>query len=103
MSTRWQPPREPARRAFGLRLGHTRGRNPVLLTAPVSTIPELARAISVAVFGLDRPAPTNLDGLADLLREARVAKVVACDWRLDARDSQRVAAVFRDNGVRLSR
>ena len=82
---------------------HHRGRNPILLTAPVASVAELAAAISHAVFGYERPAPRNLDGLADLLRESRISRVIACDWQLDAEDTRRVVEVFRDNDVTLSR
>ena len=66
-------------------------------------IADVAGAISVAVFGPERPAPRNLDGLADLLREARPARVVACDWHLPADETRKVAAIFRDNRVELVR
>lgn len=105
MSSPWRPagPNPGAHRDSGLRIGHDRGRNPVLLTAPVSTVADVARDISAAVFGPERPAPANLDGLADVLREARVTRVTASDWRLSAGETKRVEEVFRDNGVRLSR
>ena len=41
--------------------------------------------------------------LADLLREARPARVVACDWHLPADETRKVAAIFRDNRVELVR
>lgn len=82
---------------------HGRWRNPVLLTAPVSSVAELAEAISHAAFGSERPAPSNLDGLADLLREARITHIVASDWQLGAEDTRRVGIVFRDNNVTLYR
>ena len=82
---------------------HHRGRNPILLTSPVATVAELTAAISQAVFGCERPAPRNLDGLADLLRESRITRVIACDWQLDPNATRRVVEVFRDNNVTLSR
>lgn len=105
MSSPWRPEgtNPGAHRGSGLRVGPQRGRNPVLLTAPVGTVADVARDISAAVFGPDRPAPENLDGLADVLREARVTRVAASDWRLSAGDTRRVEEVFRDIGVRLSR
>ena len=69
---------------------HHRGRNPILLTAPVASVAELAAAISHAVFGCERPAPRN-------------SRVIACDWQLNAEDTRRVVEVFRDNDVVLSR
>ena len=82
---------------------YRRERNPVLLTQPVATIADVAEGISCAVFGPERPAPTNLDGLADLLREARVSRVIAGDWQLSPAQTRRVLEVFRDNGVALVR
>lgn len=83
--------------------GFGRGRNPVLITTPVHSVEELAWAISTAVFGPGRPAPRNLDGLADLLRESRVTRVVVTDWYLDAVATERVLAIFGDLGVTLIR
>lgn len=85
------------------RTGHGRGRNPVLITAPVASVADVCAALSGSVFGPERPAPRNLDGLADLLREAHLTRVVACDWRLPADDTRKVLAVFRDNRVELMR
>ncbi|MCP1386828.1 hypothetical protein M5J20_01255 [Corynebacterium sp. TA-R-1] len=78
-------------------------RNPVLLTAPVDSVAGFVAAISRAVFGVERTAPTNLDGLADVLREARVTHVVASDWQLDPEETRRVQRVLLDNGVVLYR
>lgn len=83
--------------------GFGRGRNPVLITSPVASVEELARAISTAVFGPSRPAPKNLDGLADLLRETRVSRVIVSDWQLDEASTERVLEVFEDTGVGLVR
>ena len=85
------------------RTSHGRGRNPVLLTATVENVADLATGISYAVFGPERPAPHNFDGLADLLREARVTRVIASDWQLPAADTMRVLQVFSDNDVALVR
>jgi hypothetical protein len=56
-----------------------------------------------AVWGGDRPAPTNLDGMADLLREYHVRSVrVQGHWNLDSRSTARIEDVFSDLGVVLS-
>lgn len=83
--------------------GFGRGRNPVLITTPVHSVEELAWAISAAVFGSGRPAPRNLDGLADLLRESQATRVIVSDWRLDDLATEHVLAVFADIGVGLVR
>lgn len=96
--------RAAGRRRRGVyRTAHGRGRNPVLLTAPVESVADVAAGISRAVFGTQRPAPRNLDGLADMLREAHVTRVIACDWQLSAVDTMRVLEVFSDNNVTLVR
>lgn len=69
----------------------------------VASISELLQALSRAVLGDARVAPTNLDGLADLMREGAVKQVVVRDWRLPAAESARVEAVLSDVGVRLYR
>lgn len=83
--------------------GYGRGRNPILITTPVASVADLSRAISAAVFGPARPAPTNLDGLADLLRESRVTRVIVSDWLLDPAATRSVLEVFGDNSVELVR
>lgn len=55
------------------------------------------------MFGRERPAPRNLDGLADLLREVGTAKVVVSDWRIDDDRTRMVLQVFADVGVELVR
>ncbi|WP_175934649.1 hypothetical protein [Corynebacterium sp. Marseille-P4321] len=83
--------------------GYGRRRNPILITSPVSDVAELSAAISAAVFGRERPAPRNLDGLADLLREVGTAKVVVSDWCIDDDRTRMVLQVFADVGVELVR
>lgn len=92
MSSPWQPEGAGARTP-----------RRVDIAGPVGTVVELAEALSAAVFGPRRPAPRNLDGLADLLREARVGEVAVRGWRLSPAAGERVEEVFRDNGVRLRR
>lgn len=69
----------------------------------VASISQLCSALSCAVFGDERDAPTNLDGLADLLRESGTTQVVVRDWRVPMGESARVEAVLSDVGVRLYR
>lgn len=82
-------------------MGSTRW-DPVWVGKVVSTS-QLFTALSRAVFGDGLAAPTNLDGLADLLRESGCKQVVVGDWRLPADESAKVAAVLADVGVRLYR
>lgn len=64
---------------------------------------QLNSVLSRELFGPERPAPTNLDGLADLLRESGVKQVVVRNWRLPVEESVQVEAVLADVGVRLYR
>ncbi|WIM67070.1 hypothetical protein QP027_08020 [Corynebacterium breve] len=80
-----------------------RRRNPILITAPVGSLSDLYKAIATVVYPADRPAPTNLDGLADLLREYRVRRVLCSDWNIPSEDTRRVHRMFRDVGVDLIR
>ncbi len=60
-------------------------------------------AISYRDCVTPRPAPTNLDGMADLLREARAGKIIASDWRLDDADTSRISGILDDLGITLCR
>lgn len=82
---------------------HNRSTNPILLTHEVATLDHVYQALARTVWPADRPAPVNLDGLADLLRETGIRKVIACHWALDDDDTRRVGRVFRDLGVELVR
>ena len=80
--------------------------SPVLLTCTVRTRRDLYTALASSLRlpkMVHRPAPTNLDGLADLIKEARVTKVVCSDWQLSDDDTSAILAVFDDLGVTLVR
>ncbi len=50
-----------------------------------------------AAWGPERPAPTNLDGLADLLRESSVSSVhIHGIWDLDVSTTATIKRVFAD-------
>lgn len=69
----------------------------------VATVGDVNAAIAKQIYPEDRRAPTTLDGLADMLREYGVRRVIATFWSLTPRDTQRVEAVFDDLGVELIR
>ncbi len=48
-----------------------------------------------------RPVPRNLDALADLLREARVKRVVVTDWGMPEASRGGLLEVLADEGVEL--
>lgn len=67
-----------------------------------TTLPELYTRLADAWGWGDRPAPTNLDGFADAIREVQLSSVVLSGCRLSISDYTRLANVCRDLGVRLS-
>lgn len=77
--------------------------NPIFVTRTVRSLEDLARAVLSATYGRDddRPVPTNLDALADLLRETGVGRVVVVDWRVEGSSSSKLRAVFEGEGVEL--
>ena len=77
----------------------------VFVTRPVRSIEDLGAAIIAAVYGAadSRPAPRNLDALADLLRETRVTRVVVTDWGMPEASIGGLLEVLADEGVELSR
>ena len=80
--------------------------NPIFLANPVHTLGDLARGILTAAYGpkdaANRPVPTNLDALADLLRETQVKRVVVASWRVEGSSTSKMRAVFEDEGVELA-
>ncbi|MCH6197543.1 hypothetical protein MHT86_08560 [Corynebacterium mastitidis] len=77
--------------------------NPLLITGRLASRQDLYRALACCLLPRHRPAPTNLDGMADLLREARVRTVICAQWELPAADSRAVRAVLGDLGITLQR
>lgn len=80
--------------------------SPVLITHEISTREEFFAALASALRlpkQVHRPAPTNLDGMADLLKEANVKKVITSHCRLGSADLTAITRVFDDLGVVLVR
>lgn len=75
----------------------------ILLTERVGTVRELCAAIAEQLYDATRPTPTNLDGLADVLKEFNVTRVTATFWMLSHRDTLRVEKMLGDLGVELVR
>lgn len=71
----------------------------ILITEPVRTRQEFYDALG-RLHMCGRPAPRNLDDLADFLRETHVRVILASDMELD---DAAVAEVLRDLEVRLYR
>lgn len=80
---------------------HSRAFNPILITTEVETVQDFCNALAGLIYPADRPAPTNLDGLADMLKETHVRKVITSHWSLDQEESAKVGQVFKDLGVTL--
>lgn len=80
--------------------------NPILITTPLCSRQDFFNALTAISYRAcvtARPAPTNLDGMADLLREARAGKIIASDWQLNAADTSRISRVLTDLGITLCR
>lgn len=77
--------------------------NPVLITQPLCSRAELFRALAANTYASDRPAPKNLDAMADLLREFRVQKIICANWQLPSGETSDLLRVFKDLGVSLQR
>lgn len=75
---------------------------PILLTCPLHSREDFFAALSGIEPGKYQQ-PTNLDGMADFLREARVSRIIVSDWNLDAEDTDRIVRVLSDLGVGLVR
>ena len=92
--------------------------NPIFVARPIRSVEDLGAAIIAAVYGAGaatspdaaspdgasadaRPVPRNLDALADLLREARVKRVVVTDWGMPEASIGGLLEVLADEGVEL--
>lgn len=78
-------------------------RNPLLITDRLRTRSDLYHALSAIHPTPDAPVPTNLDAMADLIRECGITHVVCADWELPPSDTQSIAHTFEDLGVHFSR
>lgn len=80
--------------------------NPILINHPLGCRQDFFDALTAISYRdcvTARPAPTNLDAMADLLREARAGTIIASDWRLDDADTSRISDVLGDLGITLCR
>ncbi|GAB3081850.1 hypothetical protein GCM10027157_14900 [Corynebacterium aquatimens] len=73
----------------------------IVLFDEVATVRELAAAIAKQVYPADRRAPTNLDGLVDMLREYKVKRIISSYWSMSPKDTDLVERVFEDEGIEL--
>lgn len=78
--------------------------NRVLITEPLRTREEFFAALGKMHFvGDSPPAPSNLDALADFVREFRVDVIVAADMALELHDYTDLVRVLEAEGVKLVR
>lgn len=77
--------------------------NPILITHPILNRVDLYKALADNTYNKQRPAPKNLDGMADLLREFRVSKIICADWRLHGEEARDVLRVLEDLQINLQR
>lgn len=76
-------------------------RTPIIITEPITSPQDLFRQVARAAWQTAHPTPTNLDGLADLLKEAEVDTILCAHWRMPRAEADRVQTVFDDLGVKL--
>lgn len=58
--------------------------------------------IGRAAWGPERPSPTNLDGLADLIRETRLERItVHGSWQVEQKTTSTLHRICADLGVSL--
>lgn len=80
--------------------------SPVLLTHRIETREELFVALASALRQpkqVKRPAPRNYDAMADLLKEAKVRKVICTSFALPEDDLATVTRIFDELGIDLAR
>ncbi|MBZ8178442.1 hypothetical protein GP475_08255 [Corynebacterium poyangense] len=77
--------------------------NPILITSPVCTRSDFYSAVGDALCHDQRPAPRNLDGLADLLREFRVEQIICAHWCLEESEEKALHRIFEDLNITLHR
>lgn len=77
--------------------------NPILITHPIRSRDDLYVALAATTYRGNRPAPQNLDAMADLLREFRVCKIICANWQLPDTEGQAVLSVFTDLQIELQR
>ncbi|QPK78600.1 hypothetical protein G7Y31_08565 [Corynebacterium lizhenjunii] len=75
----------------------------VLITEPVRTRQDLYRALGAVHCCGECVAPSNLDGLADFLREHRIRTIIAADLAMELADYATLKRVLDDVGVALLR
>ncbi|WJY90227.1 hypothetical protein [Corynebacterium confusum] len=75
----------------------------VLITDRLRSEADFYRALGNLRQAGERPAPRNLDALADFLRELGLDSIVCADWCLPEADSRRLRRVLDDLDVRLLR
>lgn len=84
----------------------TRDRD-LLITERVGSVPELGEALAEQLFvgpeRVTRRAPSNLDALADVLREYNIPRITFTYWTMTQQDAQRVEEVFDDLGIEILR
>ncbi|ANE04498.1 hypothetical protein [Corynebacterium crudilactis] len=74
----------------------------IVLQGAFKTRQEFFDLLGAAAWGIERPAPTNLDGMVDLIRETGLEKItVRGAWHILDEDTERIEEVCDDLGVDL--
>ncbi|NLZ58647.1 MAG: hypothetical protein GX898_10205 [Corynebacterium sp.] len=74
----------------------------IILSGTFTTRQDFFTLLGRAVWGVERSAPTNLDGMVDLIRESGLSSItVTGSWQVDTLDSERIEEVCDDLDVAL--
>lgn len=77
--------------------------HPILINATLHTRSDLFHALAGLLPSHARRSPTNLDAMADILKELHATKIVCSDWRMGTEETARITRIFDDLGIRLVR
>ncbi len=76
--------------------------NRILITESIQTRQQFFDALG-RTRACARPAPRNLDDLADFLREGRIGVIIAADMHMELSDFAAIGQVLQDLGINLVR
>lgn len=74
----------------------------IVIRGSFHTRADVLALIGRAAWGIDRPGPTNLDGLADLIKETSLRSItIQGIWAVDEKTASAINRICGDLGVSL--
>lgn len=74
----------------------------IVIRGSFHTRADVLALIGRAAWGIDRPGPTNLDGLADLIKETGLRSItIQGTWAVDEKTASAINRICGDLGVSL--